>query len=156
MRLPRSAAGWTVAVFGGMALVTGVLGLLWPAGLLGMLGLAVPATRAPDDHTGTFLVASSMAAFNMGVYYLLAAVSEWRSFFRFTVVFRLVTVAVFVLVVLADIAPTQFLGVAAWEGVGALATVLGLRRDARQVVPGPSADAVSSRLVTGASHRAAG
>ncbi|BCL14426.1 hypothetical protein [Micromonospora sagamiensis] len=148
MRLPRSAAGWTVAVFGGMALLSGVLGLLWPAALLGLLGLAVPPIRASGDHTGTFLVASSMAAFNMGVYYLLAAVSEWRSFFRFTVVFRLVTVTVFALVVAADIAPVGFLGVAAWEGLGALATALGLRADARRGAAGRPG--LPSTLVTGA------
>ncbi|MEU4566326.1 hypothetical protein [Micromonospora sp. NPDC023956] len=150
MRLPRSAAGWTIAVFGGMALLSGVLGLLWPAALLGLLGLAVPPTRASGDHTGAFLVASSMAAFNMGVYYLLAAVSEWRAFFRFTVVFRLVTVTVFTLVVVADIAPVGFLGVAGWEGVGALATAVGLRLDARRDLADPPDTGRPSTLVTGA------
>ncbi|MFE0590968.1 hypothetical protein [Micromonospora echinospora] len=150
MRLPRSAAGWTVAVFGGMALLSGVLGLLWPAALLGMLGLAVPPTRASGDYTGTFLVASSMAAFNMGVYYLLAAVGDWRPFFRFTVVFRLVTVCVFTLVVVADVAPVGFLGVAVWEGVGALATALGLRVDARRRAGGAGGAGSSSALVAGA------
>lgn len=152
MRLPRSAAGWTVAVFGGMALLSGVIGLLWPAVLLGLLGLTVPPTRAPGDHTGTFLVASSMAAFNMGVYYLLAAVSEWWAFFRFTVVFRLVTFLVFTLVVVADVAPVGFLGVAAWEGVGAVATAVGLRLDARRRVTQPGGIGASSALVTGAGH----
>ncbi|MFI6823647.1 hypothetical protein ACIBJE_22290 [Micromonospora sp. NPDC050187] len=150
MRLPRSAAGWTVAVFGGMALLSGVLGLLWPGALLGLMGLAVPPTRASGDYTGTFLVASSMAAFNMGVYYLLAAVSEWRPFFRFTVVFRLVTVSVFILVVAADVAPAGFLGVAAWEGMGALATALGLRVDARRHAGGQGRAGPSSALVAGA------
>ncbi|WP_410814697.1 hypothetical protein [Micromonospora sp. 067-2] len=135
MKLPRSVAGWTIAVFGVLALVMGALGLLWPDALLRLLGLDVPATRSAGDHTGTFLLASSMASFNMGVYYLLATVTEWRSFYRFTVVFRLVTFTVFSIAVLADIAPDRFFGVAAWEGLGALATAVGLRLDARRSAP---------------------
>nr|WP_236646737.1 hypothetical protein [Micromonospora acroterricola] len=135
MKLPRSVAGWTIAVFGVLALMMGAFGLLWPEAMLRMLGLEVPATRAVGDHTGTFLLASSMASFNMGVYYLLATVTEWRAFYRFTVVFRLVTFTVFSIAVLADIAPDRFFGVAAWEGLGAVATAVGLRLDARRGAP---------------------
>ncbi|MGQ5259202.1 hypothetical protein ACTWLT_00445 [Micromonospora sp. ZYX-F-536] len=135
MRLPRSVAGWTIAVFGVLALMMGTLGLLWPEAMLRMLGLEVPAARSTGDHTGTFVLASSMASFNMGVYYLLATVTEWRAFYRFTVVFRLVTFTVFSIAVLADIAPDRFFGVAAWEGLGALATAVGLRLDARRGAP---------------------
>ncbi|MEU4777955.1 hypothetical protein [Micromonospora sp. NPDC023633] len=136
MRLPRSAAGWTIAVFGVLALLMGAVGLVWPEALLRLLGFEVPETRAIGDHTGTFLVASSMASFNMGVYYLLATATEWRPFFRFTVVFRLVTFTVFSIVVLADIAPGRFFGVAAWEGLGAVATAVGLWWDDRRAGPG--------------------
>ncbi|TNH30930.1 hypothetical protein FHG89_04810 [Micromonospora orduensis] len=136
MKLPRSIAGWTIAVFGVLALVMGAVGLLWPEAQLRMLGLEVPEARAVGDHTGTFLLASSMAAFNMGVYYLLATVTEWRVFYRFTVVFRLVTFTVFTIAVLADIAPDRFFGVAAWEGLGAVATAIGLRLDARRGASG--------------------
>ncbi|MEV4824781.1 hypothetical protein [Micromonospora sp. NPDC049274] len=139
MKLPRSVAGWTVAVFGVLALVMGAVGLLWPEAQLRLLGFEVPATRGAGDYTGTFLLASSMASFNMGVYYLLATVTEWRVFYRFTVVFRLVTFTVFSIAVLADIAPDRFFGVAAWEGLGALATAIGLRADTRRGAP---ADAV--------------
>ncbi|MEU5563695.1 hypothetical protein [Micromonospora musae] len=132
MRLPRSVAGWTIAVFGVLALIMGAVGLLWPEVMLRSLGFEVPATRAPGDHTGTFLMASSMASFNMGVYYLLATATEWRVFYRFTVFFRLVTFTVFSIAVLAEIAPGRFFGVAAWEGAGALATAVGLWWDARR------------------------
>ncbi|WP_374225268.1 hypothetical protein [Micromonospora sp. C95] len=132
MRLPRSVAGWTIAVFGVLALVMGAVGLLWPEALLRMLGFEIPPSRAPGDYTGVFVTASSMASFNMGVYYLLATATEWRVFYRFTVVFRLVTFTVFTLAVLADIAPGRFFGVAAWEGLGALATAGGLWWDARR------------------------
>ncbi|MDM4721311.1 hypothetical protein QTQ03_17500 [Micromonospora sp. WMMA1363] len=132
MKLPRSAAGWTIAVFGALALVMGALGLIWPEFLLRLLGFEVPASRAPGDYTGTFLTASSMASFNMGVYYLLATATEWRPFYRFTVWFRLVTCTVFTIAVLADVAPGRFFGVAAWEGLGALATAAGLWWDTRR------------------------
>ncbi|WP_428963220.1 hypothetical protein [Micromonospora fluostatini] len=136
MRLPRSVAGWTIAVFGILALVMGAVGLLWPEAQLRMLGFEVPEQRAPGDYTGTFLMASSMAAFNMGVYYLLATVTEWRAFYRFTVYFRLLTFTVFTIAVLAGIAPDRFFGVAAWEGLGAVATAVGLRVDARRAAAG--------------------
>ncbi|MCI4063168.1 hypothetical protein MRQ36_11505 [Micromonospora sp. R77] len=133
MRLPRSGAGWTMAVFGVLALLLGALGLIWPEAQLRLLGFEVPARRAAGDYTGTFLTASSMASFNMGVYYLLSAATEWRAFYRFTVVFRLVTFTVFSIAVLSDVAPDRFFGVAAWEGLGAVATALALRWDARRV-----------------------
>lgn len=128
MTLPRSAAGWTVAAFGVIALVLGAVGLILPDAMLTLLGFTVldSAERAAGDYTRTFLAASSMASFNMGVYYLLAAVTDWRPFFRFTVFFRLLTCLVFSLLVLTDIAPVRFLGVAIWEGAGAIATAVAL------------------------------
>ncbi|MEV4198056.1 hypothetical protein [Micromonospora globbae] len=155
MKLPRSVAGWTIAVFGVLALVMGAVGLLWPEAMLRSLGFEVPDTRAPGDHTGTFLMASSMASFNMGVYYLLATATEWRAFYRFTVVFRLVTFTVFSIAVLADIAPGRFFGVAAWEGVGALATAVGLWWDARRAAA-PVGGAAGGNRGAGAGSTAGG
>jgi hypothetical protein len=140
MRLPRTSAGWTIAVFGVLALLMGALGLLWPEAQLRMLGFEIPQRRAAGDYTGTFLTASAMASFNMGVYYLLAAATEWRPFYRFTVVFRLVTFCVFSIVVLTGVAPGRFFAVALWEGVGAVATGLALRRDSRRAAAGIDRD----------------
>lgn len=135
MRLPRSVAGWTMAVFGALALVVGAVGLIRPEALLVMLGFDVldAADRAAGDYTRTFITASSMASFNMGVYYLLAAATEWRSFFRFTVAFRLLTFSVFTVLVATETAPGRFFGVAAWEGLGAVATGVGLWLDQRRM-----------------------
>jgi hypothetical protein len=132
MRLPRSAAGWTIAVFGALAVIMGAVGLLRPHTLLGVLGFVEPSMRGPGDYTEIFLAASSMASFNMGVYYLLAAVQDWSAFFRFTVVFRLVTFTVFSLLVLVGPAPDEFLGVALWEGLGAAATGVALGWESRR------------------------
>ncbi|MFY1696532.1 MULTISPECIES: hypothetical protein [unclassified Solwaraspora] len=142
MKLPRSVAGWTIAVFGAMALLLGAVGLVQPDVLLVMLGFdVVPAAdRVAGDYTRTFMAASSMASFNMGVYYLLAAVTDWRPFFLFTVVFRLVTTVVFGVLVAAEVAPLRFVGVAAWEGLGAVVTGVALyverRREGRVALSG--------------------
>jgi hypothetical protein len=73
-----------------------------------------------------------MASLNMGVYYLVAAATEWRPFIRFTVPFRLLTLTVFSILVVSEVAPARFLGVALWEGLGAVATGLALVYDARR------------------------
>ncbi|MFD9971258.1 hypothetical protein [Streptomyces sp. NPDC059013] len=132
--LPRSRSGWTMAVFGLLAAAMGLTGLVAPDALLSLTGFeAVPdPDRTEGDHTVVFLTASSMAALNMGVYYVLAALSDWRPFFRWTVPFRLLTCAVFTLAVIGGRAPAGFLGVGLWEGLGALATGLALRYDARR------------------------
>ncbi|MET0418212.1 MAG: hypothetical protein ABW022_19540, partial [Actinoplanes sp.] len=91
-----------------------------------------PAERAPGDYTRVYMAASSMAALNMGVYYLVAAATEWRPFFLFTVPFRLLTLAVFSSLVLLDVAPGRFIGVALWEGAGAVATGIALWYDAKR------------------------
>ncbi|MEV0966905.1 MULTISPECIES: hypothetical protein [unclassified Streptomyces] len=138
-RLPCSLSGWTMAVFGVLAAVMGLAGLVSPDLLLAVLGLGPggePVGTGADGHTAAFVTASSMAALNMGVYYVLAALSDWKPFFRWTVPFRLLTFLVFLLAVLAGRAPAPFLGIAVWEGLGALATGLALRFDARRPARG--------------------
>lgn len=127
--LPRSPSGWTMAVFGLLATALGVVGLVAPDALLTVMGFTpVPdARRAHGDHTLAFLAASSMAAVNMGVYYMLAALADWKAFFRWTVPFRLLTCTVFLLAVVSSRAPAGFLGVGLWEGLGALLTGAALR-----------------------------
>ncbi|MFV2009536.1 MULTISPECIES: hypothetical protein [unclassified Micromonospora] len=136
MKLPRSVSGWTVAVFGAMALLLGAVGLAQPDVLFVLLGFDTLPTgeRAAGDYTRTFMAASSMASFNMGVYYLLAAVTDWRPFFLFSVIFRLVTTVVFTVVVVAEVAPVRFVGVAAWEGLGAVVTGVALLTERRRRV----------------------
>ena len=121
-----------MAVFGVLALLMGAIGLAFPDVLLTGMGFEVVGNRAPGDHTRVFMAASSMASFNMGVYYLVATATEWRPFYRFTVIFRLLTCTVFTTLVIMDEAPARFLGVALWEGIGAVATGLALAYDARR------------------------
>jgi hypothetical protein len=127
--LPRSLAGWTIAVFGVMAALFGIIGLVSPQTVATGAGFG---TLSPDGRV--FATASSMASLNMGVYYLVAVVTEWRPFFRFTVPFRLLTFTVFTTLVVTDVAPGDFLSVALWEAAGAIATGAALYVDARRPV----------------------
>ncbi|MFI0980687.1 hypothetical protein ACH4SP_27210 [Streptomyces sp. NPDC021093] len=128
-----------MAVFGLLAAALGVVGLVAPDAQLALMGFdPVPSgARADGDHTLMFLTASSMAAVNMGVYYVLAALADWKAFFRWTVPFRVLTCTVFTLAVITGRAPAGFLGVGIWEGAGALATAIALRAESRRGASGP-------------------
>jgi hypothetical protein len=131
--VPKSPSGWTITVFGALALFTGLLGLVAPDVLAGGLGFDTPVA----GPAAVFLAASSMASFNIGAYYVLAAHRDWRPFYSATVIFRCVTVTVFTVLVVAGPAPVGFLAIAAWEASGALATGLALafeRRRASMIV----------------------
>jgi hypothetical protein len=97
-----------------------------------MLGFEVLQTRAPGDYTLVYMAASSMAAVNMGVYYMLASAVDFRPFFLWTVPFRLVTFTVFTTLVITGEAPAKFLGVGLWEGAGALITGAALWWESRR------------------------
>src|SRR6185503_4883560 len=124
----RDAAGWTMFVFGVLALLLGFLGIIRPEFLLSILGFTVldRAQRVAGDYTLVFMIASSMASFNIGAYYILAALNDLKPFYTWTVPFRCVTPTVFTIAVLTGLAPVRFLGVAAWELGGAIATGLAL------------------------------
>jgi len=130
----RDAAGWTIFIFGILALLLGLTGLIRPEILLSILGFDVAerAQRAASDYTIVFMTASSMASFNMGVYYMLAALNDVKIFYRWTVPFRVVTFTVFTAVVLTGIAPAPFFGVGAWELAGAIATGIALGKEVKK------------------------
>jgi Na+-driven multidrug efflux pump len=130
----RDASGWTMFVFGALAFLLGLIGLIRPEILLSLLGFEVVerAQRAASDYTIVFMTASSMASLNMGVYYVLAALNDVKIFYRWTVPFRVVTFAVFTAVVMAGIAPKPFFGVGAWELTGAIATGIALSKEVKK------------------------
>ena len=129
----KDASGWTMFTFGVLAFLLGLLGLIRPEILLSILGFSVidRAARAAGDYTLVFMIASSMASFNIGVYYILAALNDMKQFYKWTVPFRCVTFVVFTIVVLTGLAPARFLGVGIWELTGAIATGLALRSDSK-------------------------
>jgi hypothetical protein len=131
----RDASGWTMFIFGVLALLLGLVGLLRPEYLLSLLGFTVldRAARVAGDYTLVFLIASSMASFNMGAYYVLAALNDNKQFYRWTVPFRCITPIVFTVAVLTGMAPVRFLGVAAWELTGAIATGIALWYEDKKV-----------------------
>ena len=130
----RDASGWTIFIFGILALLLGLVGLIRPEILLSMLGFEVLArsARVGGDYTIVFMTASSMASFNMGAYYVLAAVNDLKKFYGWTVPFRAVTFTVFTLSVILGDAPVPFLGVAVWELTGGIATGLALYMEQRK------------------------
>ncbi len=127
----RDASGWTMFVFGALALLLGLLGLIRPEWALSLLGFTVldRAARAAGDYTLVFMIASSMASFNMGVYYVLAALNDLKPFYKWTVPFRCLTFIVFTTAALTHLAPGRFIAVGAWELAGAIATGIALRFD---------------------------
>lgn len=120
----RNLSSLSMLIFGLLALILGGIGLIRPETTLELLNFEVieRSQRATGDYSVVFLVASSMASFNMGVYYILAALNNMKAFYWWTVPFRVVTFVVFTLVVLNDVAPQGFIGVGVWELVGAIAT----------------------------------
>jgi hypothetical protein len=139
----RNASSWTMFVFGVLALLLGVLGLIRPELLLSILGFPVldRTARVTGDYTLVFMIASSMASFNMGVYYVLAALNDLKSFYKWTVPFRCVTFVVFTTAALTSLAPLRFIAVGAWELTGAVATALALRADNNKISPAKASSA---------------
>lgn len=130
----RDASGWTMFIFGAIALLLGLFGLIRPEILLAILGFDVldRAARAAGDYTLVFMTASAMASFNMGVYYILASLNDLKPFYKWTVPFRTLTFIVFTTVALTGLAPIRFIAVGAWELAGAIATGLALRNDLKK------------------------
>ena len=131
----RDASGWSMFVFGVLALLLGLVGLIRPELLLSLLGFSVleRSARTAGDYTIVFMTASSMASFNIGVYYILAALNDMKKFYLWTVPFRLVTFTVFTILALTGEAPLRFLGVGLWEGLGAAITGIALYLDGKKV-----------------------
>jgi len=129
----RNASSLTMLIFGILAFLFGLVGLVSPETVLNATNMTVlqASERASGDYTLTFITAASMASVNMGVYYVLASLNNLKIFYRWTVPFRVLTFTVFTLAVINGIAPAGFLGVGIWELVGALATGLALYYEAK-------------------------
>ena len=127
----RNGSSWTIFVFGLLATVLGGAGLLNPDFLLWQLGFETVdrAARAAADFTTVFIATSSMASFNIGIYYMLAALTNWKPFYFWTVPFRILTFLIFTALIVLGYAPLKFFTVPLWELVGALCTGFALWRE---------------------------
>jgi hypothetical protein len=138
---PQSRASWSIFIFGVLAFVLGVIGLIRPEITLGLLGFEAidRAARATGDYTLVFIIASSMASVNMGIYYMLASLTNLRAFFWWTVPFRILTFAMFTYAVGSGLAPANLIAIAVWELAGALITGAALfyERGQRTTTPPP-------------------
>lgn len=129
-------SGWTMFVFGALALLLGLVGLIRPEWSLALIGFEAieRAQRVSADYTLVFVTASSMASFNMGIYYILAVFSNFKPFYRWTVPFRVVTFCIFSFAVFSGLAPFGFIGVAAWELTGAILTGIALYLEKQKTI----------------------
>ena len=145
----RDASGWTMLIFGVLAFLLGLVGLIRPEILLSILGFEVVdrAQRAASDYTIVFMMASSMASFNMGIYYILAAINNVKTFYRWTVPFRVVTFIVFTTIVIERIAPINFLGVGVWELLGAISTGVALYIEDRKIRETPVKESLRKKKI---------
>ena len=124
----QNFSSWTMLIFGVLALLLGLVGIVKPDVLLLQLGFETVerSARAGHDYTLVYIMASCMASFNMGVYYILAAFSNLKKFYFWTVPFRAVTFVVFTTSVIIGYAPAKFFLVAVWELVGGIVTGIAL------------------------------
>ncbi|MBN1979063.1 MAG: hypothetical protein JW918_16805 [Anaerolineae bacterium] len=129
----RNISSLVMLISGVAALLVGVIGVVEPDGVLSLLGLEVvdSSQRAGHDYTPIFIVVSSVVSMNVGVYYALAALSNLKAFYGWTVAFRCVAFILFTVGVLSGYAPTRLLVVAFWELIGAIATGLALNHERR-------------------------
>ena len=120
----RNLSGWTIFIFGVLALILGAMGLVRPEITLSILNFDVleRSERITGDYTVVFLTTSSMASFNVGIYYILASLMNIKAFYWWTVPFRILTFFVFTLLVINGHAPQGFIGVGIWELLGAILT----------------------------------
>ena len=128
---PVDLAGWTFFIFGILALLLGLIGLIRPEITLQMLRFDIieRAARPDGDYTIVFMLASSMASFNMGVYYIFASLNDMKRFYGWTVPFRVLTFIVFSSAIASGFAPKAFFGVAIWELIGAFSTGIAIYID---------------------------
>ena len=117
-------AALTMMVFGVLIVGMGMTGLMAPQFLLAILGLS--ETGISSHTTQLFVMASSQASLAMGLYYILAAVNETRTFIQWSVPMRIVNFMVFTSMVAVGLAPSSWLMVAGLELAGALATGIAL------------------------------
>lgn len=129
----RNFSSLVMLISGLAALLVGVIGIVEPDLVLALLGLEVVdgSQRASHDYTLIFIVVFSVVSMNMGVYYALAALSNLKLFYGWTVAFRCVTFVLFAVSVLSGYAPTRLLIVAFWELIGAIATGIALGYERR-------------------------
>lgn len=104
-----------------------------------MLGLWQPRVEEPWLRmVGVFVIP-------LGVYCWRAARSQHLDFFKWTVETRLLTVALFVLLVAGQWAPPVMLVFAAMEGLFAAWTWTGLRTDNPRTAPEPATESLPAR-----------
>ncbi|MFT8365040.1 MAG: hypothetical protein ABF623_04150 [Gluconobacter cerinus] len=120
--LPFGLTDWTIVIYGLLALVLGMIGLIKPDLQLRMMGIEPPERRAEGDLTLASFGASSVAAINMGVLYTLGTLLHWHGFPIFTLYARSLMGIGFLFMMATGRVPAQFKGAAIWEFSGVIIT----------------------------------
>jgi hypothetical protein len=118
----RSIYGYAIYLFG-----QGATLLLVPGLALSLFGLEPPV--------GIWVRVTGMTILFFGIYYVVAARTEWRAFFVTTVFTRLAVPFVFLAFIAAGLAPWNLLLFTPLDILFSLWTIWALRQDMRVVRP---------------------
>jgi hypothetical protein len=118
-RLPFSRPALSVLVFGAYLLLLGAVLIITPNTLLGLF-------RMPPTSEVWIRIVGMLVLF-LGTYYVLAALSEVRAFFRWTVPIRFCVLVFFAGFVLSGHAPAVLLMFGVTDVLGACWTAWALR-----------------------------
>ncbi|GAA1223951.1 hypothetical protein [Pseudonocardia alaniniphila] len=125
-----TAADWTVAASGVLALAMGIAGLAGPERQVRALGFE--GSDGDRDHLTAVLTSTSAAAVNNGFLYLIGVATGSSWFPAYTVAARAVMGGVLGARVATGRAPRSFIAAALWEVLGAAATAGALWWDGRR------------------------
>mmetsp|Transcript_19254 Transcript_19254/g.23430 ORF Transcript_19254/g.23430 Transcript_19254/m.23430 type:complete len:212 (-) Transcript_19254:996-1631(-) len=115
--------------FGIGSLLLGVISLVWPTFMSMLLSINFPSDKQSYELVETFVRISSVFVINIGAYYMYASIIHNSSFYAITVPIRLFTFTVLMLLIISGLVPAGFLGLAVWEGIGALWLAHALHED---------------------------
>lgn len=116
--LPSSLMGWTVFALGLFALAMGLVGLVSPQTQASLMGFESLARREQGDYTPALLTISSLAAVNLAVLYIVAAIKAWPGFVRWAIATRVAMGTALAVLVIIGRGPSAFIGASLWEALG--------------------------------------
>lgn len=118
-RLPDTITGWVLLVFGSIALIAGLLGVINP-------GIG----SNPDGPVAAaFMFSISLSAICNGVLHLMAVMSGWTKFPYYAITARMILFAGYTALVISGDAPASFKGGAVFEVAGAVIIAISIMVD---------------------------
>ena len=134
-----------VAFTGVIQVVTALHCLLDPEANSANLGIRYVAKRDSNDLTNSFFALMSIAAINIGLFILMAALFKWAHFPYVAIAARLNSAFLVFVLTRTGIVPGQFLSCAAFEVGFAGVVAAGLVYDGIQASKSPAASPAAKR-----------